>query len=244
MLTVFLIGALVAVVIIAFALFAVATFLSLLITNLRLGIDHAVNWIGVRRNSRLDRRRINQLKAQEPSRLAPPPKSMPIHIDAFGRPRTRRAQPLDPVRITIKRPTKQINFAIAAPTERFALLCECPHCGKWDTHHLRVPVRPAPPDPPPPADLDTAEQQEKAWWESVRNWFADEEDRAPRRTNGSPGSTISKSSEPPWWDVTSWFTESKPEQSVSETETDPTNDHVSADAVRICQSCEHVWAQL
>ena len=243
MLTIVAIGTLVAVVVIVLALFAIAVLLHWLITNLRLGIDRAVNWTEARRDATLRHRRINQQRATSPNRLSAPAKSTHLHINAFGSQPNRKAQPLEPVRITVKRSPKQINFAVAPPTESFALWCECPHCGKYDTHDLRAPVRPAPPQPPA-EEISTTEQREKPWWDSVRSWFADEEDEATRRTNDSTGATKSKSSEPPWWDVTSWFTESKPQQSDDEAESDPTNDHIRADAVRICRRCKHVWAQL
>jgi hypothetical protein len=161
-----------------------------------------------------------------------------------------RAQATSPrasVRIVKQRPPKQVGFAKRPPRDSFVLMCECPHCGALDTHNLRVPVRPHPRESTP-EDTKCPDQQEKSWWDTMLGLFADTDEKKVHPPCGAAApkeSGASKRSEPPWWDVTSWFTKAEP--AISETkaaETDPMADHPASGVVRSCRTCDHVWAQL
>ncbi|MCV7303507.1 hypothetical protein H7J93_28205 [Mycobacterium barrassiae] len=136
-----------------------------------------------------------------------------------------------------QRRPKQIGFATLPPTHGFELVCACPHCGAYDTHDLRAPVRPAPPEPAVGKAIRT---DDKSWWDSVVGWFADADSDAADR----PGQTEGlKTSDTSWWDVSSWFKSEPQDSAGGAADTEPAIDHPEAGVVRICRSCEHVWAQ-
>jgi hypothetical protein len=99
-----------------------------------------------------------------------------------------RAQALSPrkrasaakMSIAKQRPPKQTGFAIQPPTDCFVLVCECPHCGALDTHDLRAPLRPAPPEPPPD-DTNQPQREEKS--HGVTRWLAGSPTRTTMHQN-------------------------------------------------------------
>ncbi len=134
----------------------------------------------------------------------------------------------------------QTSFATSPPENDFVPMCKCPQCGWLDTHFLRAPFHPPPPDPAP----DTAREppSEKSWWGSIVGWFEDDNKDAadkPTQLEGKPQKS--------WWDsVVGWFDDDpRPQDSPEKLEptAEPTADHPDARVVRTCTSCGHVWAQ-